>query len=160
MSWTDERVEQLRKLWADGFSCAEIAAELGGGLTRNAVIGKIDRMGLSEGPREKKPRAARIPKAPPAPKIAEVSRSPDEARAVVVVVEALAPDGGVTLFAARDWHCRWPIGDPRDLENFRFCGERAVGETPYCGAHAGLAFDIVVRKRRPRARRAFTAEGV
>jgi GcrA cell cycle regulator len=46
MSWTDERVELLRKLWSDGLSASQIAAELGG-ITRNAVIGKVHRLGLS-----------------------------------------------------------------------------------------------------------------
>src|ERR1700751_5457955 len=46
MTWTDERVETLKKLWTDGLSASQIAAELGG-ITRNAVIGKVHRLGLS-----------------------------------------------------------------------------------------------------------------
>ncbi|MEK4032768.1 GcrA family cell cycle regulator [Methylocystis sp. IM2] len=48
MSWTEERVELLRKLWGDGLSASQVAAELGPGITRNAVIGKIHRLGLAE----------------------------------------------------------------------------------------------------------------
>src|SRR3954465_2625436 len=63
MSWTDERVETLKKLWSDGLSASQIAAELGG-ITRNAVIGKVHRLGLSgrakspssPGPRGRNPR--------------------------------------------------------------------------------------------------------
>src|SRR5215213_8735913 len=63
MSWTDERVELLKKLWADGLSASQIAGELGG-ITRNAVIGKVHRLGLSgrakspssAAPRPRKPR--------------------------------------------------------------------------------------------------------
>src|SRR6059058_6577762 len=63
MSWTDERVELLKKLWTDGLSASQIAAELGG-ITRNAVIGKVHRLGLSgrakapssAAPRPRKPR--------------------------------------------------------------------------------------------------------
>ena len=63
MTWTDERVELLKKLWADGLSASQIAAELGG-ITRNAVIGKVHRLGLSgrakspssAAPRPRKPR--------------------------------------------------------------------------------------------------------
>jgi GcrA cell cycle regulator len=47
MSWNDERVEQLRKLWLEGLSASQIAAELANGITRNAVIGKVHRLGLS-----------------------------------------------------------------------------------------------------------------
>ncbi|HSF64779.1 MAG TPA: GcrA family cell cycle regulator, partial [Paracoccaceae bacterium] len=46
MSWTDERVETLKKMWAEGQSASQIAKELGG-VTRNAVIGKVHRLGLS-----------------------------------------------------------------------------------------------------------------
>jgi GcrA cell cycle regulator len=163
MSWTDERVARPRKLYADGFSGAKIAAELGAGVTRNAVIGKIERMGLNDGSHARKPRvSARVAKALAPPKIAEVSRSLDEARAIVVAVavDAPAPIGGVTLFAARENHCRWPLGDPRDLETFRFCGAAKFGEASYCRAHAALAFRPAATKWRPRARRPFMAEGV
>ena len=47
MSWTDERVELLRKLWNQGLSASQIATELANGITRNAVIGKVHRLGLS-----------------------------------------------------------------------------------------------------------------
>jgi len=145
MSWTESRVELLRKLWADGLSCAQIAAELGAGLTRNAVIGKIHRLGRAERAVAKKPgprvESAVVVAEPPA------------------VIEPAAPGAGVTLFAAGEHQCRWPHGDPLDLATFRFCGARKVGETPYCGAHAALAFNIVVKPRRPRARRVFLAEG-
>ena len=46
MSWTDDRVEQLKKLWADGLSASQIASKLGE-VTRNAVIGKVHRLGLA-----------------------------------------------------------------------------------------------------------------
>ena len=46
MSWNDERVETLKKLWSEGFSASQIAAQLGG-VTRNAVIGKVHRLGLA-----------------------------------------------------------------------------------------------------------------
>lgn len=47
MGWTDERVDLLKKLWMEGLSASQIAAELGGGVTRNAVIGKVHRLKLS-----------------------------------------------------------------------------------------------------------------
>src|SRR6266705_1104829 len=63
-TWTDDRVERLKKLWADGLSASQIAGELGG-ITRNAVIGKVHRLGLSgrakspssSAPRARKPRS-------------------------------------------------------------------------------------------------------
>ena len=66
MSWTDERVELLKKLWADGLSASQIAAELGG-ITRNAVIGKVHRLGLSG--RAKSPRRPPRARASRAPRV-------------------------------------------------------------------------------------------
>ena len=74
MSWTDERVELLKKLWTEGLSASQIAAELGGGVTRNAVIGKVHRLNLAgrakpagnSVPRVRRQRAAApgLPRAP------------------------------------------------------------------------------------------------
>ena len=47
MSWTNERIELLQKLWFEGWSASRIAGELACGITRNAVIGKVYRLGLS-----------------------------------------------------------------------------------------------------------------
>jgi GcrA cell cycle regulator len=47
MSWTNERIELLQKLWLEGWSASRIASELAHGITRNAVIGKVYRLGLS-----------------------------------------------------------------------------------------------------------------
>ena len=63
MGWTDERVELLKKLWADGLSASQIAAELGG-ITRNAVIGKVHRLGLSGRAKSPSSTAPRPRKAP------------------------------------------------------------------------------------------------
>src|SRR3954467_15102818 len=76
MGWTDERVELLKKLWQDGLSASQIAKQLGG-VTRNAVIGKVHRLGLSgraapsnpARPAFKAPRPARpVTSAPSAPR--------------------------------------------------------------------------------------------
>jgi GcrA cell cycle regulator len=88
MSWTDERVETLKKMWAEGQSASQIAKELGG-VTRNAVIGKVHRLGLSNragGASSAKP-AAEKPAAKPAPaaKAAEAPAAADPAPAPVAV---------------------------------------------------------------------------
>ena len=88
MSWTDERVELLKKMWGEGQSASQIAKELGG-VTRNAVIGKVHRLGLSNragaaGPAAKpeakpapKPEAKPAPKAAPKPAPAPKSAEPE-----------------------------------------------------------------------------------
>jgi GcrA cell cycle regulator len=73
MGWTDERVERLKKLWADGLSASQIAGELGG-ITRNAVIGKVHRLGLSGRAKSSSSGTAR-PRKARAPGMMRVSRS-------------------------------------------------------------------------------------
>ncbi|MEM8803264.1 MAG: GcrA family cell cycle regulator, partial [Pseudomonadota bacterium] len=83
MSWTDERVETLKKMWSEGQSASQIAKELGG-VTRNAVIGKVHRLGLSNragssaaAPEKKSAKAAPKAKATkPAEKVVEVTVAP------------------------------------------------------------------------------------
>jgi GcrA cell cycle regulator len=84
MSWTDERVETLKKMWAEGQSASQIAKELGG-VTRNAVIGKVHRLGLSnrvglggKDDEDDTPVAAAAPTRPePAPKAPEAAPRAD-----------------------------------------------------------------------------------
>src|ERR1700692_4346761 len=74
MGWTDERVERLKKLWSDGLSASQIAGELGG-VTRNAVIGKVHRLGLSGRAKAPMPQAQRAKTRPPRPATGQQNRS-------------------------------------------------------------------------------------
>ena len=157
MSWTDERVERLSKLWLEGRSASQIANELGGGVTRNAVIGKVHRLGLSgratpaaSDPDRAKPKLAMKPVARPA--------GPVEAPPMQDLKPYLASSFSgsdvvipfsdrVTIMDLRETMCRWPLGDPTSSE-FRFCGCRTDGSIPYCSAHARVAFQPVADRRR------------
>jgi len=68
MGWTDERVELLKKLWQDGLSASQIAKQLGG-VTRNAVIGKVHRLGLAGRASPSRSERPRMPMAPKAPSV-------------------------------------------------------------------------------------------
>jgi len=114
MSWTDERVETLKKMWGEGQSASQIAKELGG-VTRNAVIGKVHRLGLSNragsggsaskaAPKDKPAAAAAKPVAKPAPK-------PKATPSVPAVKEELELDeNGIPISAAR--RAIIPAGQP------------------------------------------------
>lgn len=159
MSWTDERVERLSKLWMEGRSASRIAAELGSGISRNAVIGKIHRLGLSG--RTKPPAVTEInrekPKVVAKPEVrtasaSEVAHTPAP-KPFAVAMNAAASDvviplsDRVTIMELRETMCRWPLGDPTSAE-FRFCGCRAAGSMPYCTAHARVAFQPIADRRR------------
>ena len=118
--WTDERLEELKKLWAQGLSISQIGEALG--VSRNAIAGKAHRMGLPKRPSPiSKPKAEK-------PKIEPVVEEQDlplrlELRQLV-------------------WSrskCCWPTGDPKK-NGFVFCGDTVVPGKPYCLPHCKEAY--------------------
>ena len=138
MGWTDERVELLKKLWQDGLSASQIAKHLGG-VTRNAVIGKVHRLGLSGRAAPSKP-ARPVFKAP---RPARQAAAPPPQPPVRYVEEA---PGAATVLTLGAHMCKWPIGDPSS-DDFTFCGRRA-SEGPYCVEHARVAYQPAQAKKR------------
>ena len=147
MGWTDERVATLKKLWLDGLSASQIAKQLGG-VTRNAVIGKVHRLGLSgraapsqpARPAFKAPRPARVAApapAPVAPRRVAVEAPAQTAAAMPSILRQETP-GSATVLTLGAHMCKWPIGDPA-AEGFTFCGKGA-GDGPYCETHAQIAY--------------------
>jgi GcrA cell cycle regulator len=162
MSWTDERVETLKKLWADGLSASQIAAELGG-ITRNAVIGKVHRLGLSgrakspssAAPRPRKPRSAshmlRVSRSLMRGNTALAHAYELDIEAEPEPIDNVIPLGQRrSLLELTEDTCRWPIGDPGTADFF-FCGGAAVTSLPYCAHHSRIAYQPpnARRDRRP-----------
>ncbi len=160
MTWTDERVELLKKLWADGLSASQIAAELGS-ITRNAVIGKVHRLGLSG--RAKSPSSAsprpRKPRAHPMLRVSRPSMRGNTALAHAFeydldpepdLVDNVIPIGQRrTILELTEETCRWPIGDPGTTDFF-FCGGQTATGLPYCGFHSRVAYQPASERRRDR----------
>ena len=150
MGWTDERVELLKKLWQDGLSASQIAKQLGG-VTRNAVIGKVHRLGLSGRATPSKPQRTvfKAPRAarPAAPVIAAPRRIAEAAPQQTAPVRYIDERPGTATVLTLGAHmCKWPIGDP-SLDNFTFCGRRS-DEGPYCDEHASVAYQPVQSKKK------------
>jgi GcrA cell cycle regulator len=177
VSWTDERVEMLKKLWADGLSASQIAAQLGG-VTRNAVIGKVHRLKLSG-------RAKSVSSGAPKAKRSSAPRSSSSPRGggyggggggrtvttVTHAVGATLMKNEVVAFTEADRRpiedivvpiskqlalvdlnentCKWPQGDPLS-EEFHFCGHNSEESSPYCKYHAKLAFQPSSERKRSR----------
>jgi GcrA cell cycle regulator len=138
-NWTDDRIEQLKTLYAGGMTGSQIAAEMGL-LTRNAVIGKIHRLGLdlrgkafSKGParpRKKSERKQKLPFVACEPFIC--ADAPDVAPLHVSLLDLLPDD------------CRYPFGDGP----FTFCGHPKLFEGSYCTAHADLCARETPQRRK------------
>lgn len=143
MQWTDERVEELKRLHKDNLSCAQIANELGG-VSRNAVIGKLTRLGLNDGkrfpakPKLGRQRAKRFLMA--RQKLTQIMFE-DAPETLIPVGEPLSRN--LTLFQLTSKTCRWPAGnDPP----FHFCGHGPQFGSPYCPFHAQLSLPPHQRK--------------
>lgn len=147
--WSEERAERAKQLFLAGSSGSEIAAELGGGLTRSAVMGKLARMGVKR-PR-KKPEHGKAKKRPALPKSARQVKVKAPVLPVDATVTALAPVpiGEVGVVRAIEFFrrgtCLAPNGDPGS-EDFRFCGQPCEG--PYCSFHASRFLQAPARRRR------------
>ncbi len=174
MGWTEQQIETLKKMWGNGYSANDIAKNLGGGVTRNAVIGKAHRLKLSAGAS-----AARGSVEPPSKtkgvvmatinKISTKRRAPSMLRTLPPVqssdmpsratvlrepmmrpIETARRSEGIPVTKAGERHCRWPIGDPRSPD-FRFCGCETQENLPYCTHHARIAYQTVSRRSRANA---------
>jgi GcrA cell cycle regulator len=146
MTWTSERTEQLKALWMDGQSASAIASELGR-VTRNAVIGKVYRLGLAGRPKTSRARRApcrsttvRTPRRR-APLASNHPRpvTPDKAASALAGLGP-APRVPVTIATLAADSCRWPEGDPK-TPGFHFCGrQKSSPSGPYCEPHAAIAY--------------------
>jgi GcrA cell cycle regulator len=146
-TWNSERIEQLKSCFDAGLSCGQIAREIG--VTRNAVIGKLSRLGLSR-PRAARPRP---PERKPAnswrPRLVTQHRILETVRAQsVLTAEVAIPDGpGCSLLELSQGSCRWPIDDPC-ASGFLFCGIAPVKGLPYCARHARIAYQSAASRQR------------
>lgn len=150
MGWTDERVTLLRKLWAEGLSASQIAKQLGG-VTRNAVIGKVHRLGLAGRATPSRPAKRPVRTARPrviGPSAPRLRTAPHTPTVVIPELEPLRGEDGrsANVLTLNESMCKFPIGDPTD-PNFAFCGRGAVGG-PYCADHARLAYQPSQAKKR------------
>ena len=153
MSWTDERVSMLKKLWVEGKTAAEIAKIIGGGVTRNAVIGKAHRMKLSGriSPIQENTRPETVSHRT-APKTQKQSVPRVTSRDIIAPVQAPPVEenycygAGVQLVELKERMCRWPIGDPKE-EGFKFCGGPSVEGLPYCDHHCRAAFQVNTKSK-------------
>lgn len=182
MSWTDDRTETAKRLHREGYSATQIAKQLGG-LTRNAVIGKLTRLGLSrrDSPREPSKSAVhpvRIVASKPTPEQGGSTPLAARAKRLIVIVERAAPEPGeprhprhdadLSLFdgpGGRPWterrfgECAWPVGG--DGADVRSCcapvAVDAMGEpaSAYCGPHhrAGHAAQTTTARADKNARK-------
>lgn len=150
MGWTDQMVEELRKMWKEGLTTGEIGKRLN--VSKNSIVGKVHRLGLSgrPSPIKKKeeevsaPAAEKSAKPAPEPVAVPAKKKPEpelkSARSAAPKYCACKGNKAKVGLTELDNHtCRWPVGDPKD-DNFHFCGKKVrIGQT-YCEEHSAQAY--------------------
>ncbi len=143
--WDNGKIEMLRRLVAQGYSANQIAKELGG-FSRNAIVGKCTRLGLTlsgqVGRPDLKPksglvRTSRVPKKKPEPaKVSELQRFIDRAPPPVADSIPMPKSLGLTLMELESHNCRWSEGE---REHITFCGHQIEQGRSYCAYHVRLS---------------------
>ncbi len=154
-TWTPERVDQLRACVVNGLTCSQIAAEIG--VTRNAIIGKIHRLGL----KPLRPPGASARTCPPRGRSPGFSsrrkllrlmfaESPSVAAEQAGEAAPIESTQRCSLLELAAGQCRWPVDDPLGDSggaDFVFCGNAAVAGFSYCAGHARMAYRLPARQR-------------
>ena len=163
MAWIEERVEQLKALWAEGYSATRIAG-LMRGVTRSAVLGKVHRLGLSDRKtkvslrgvangdsavvaQSQPRRKPRLRFGVPRPALEVIVNPEPPVRLDPAIWEAAPGEKPVPLPEVEADMCRWPLGDPK-TDGFGFCGCPKVPGYSFCAHHKQLAFRAEGRRRK------------
>ena len=137
MSWTPEKVEKLKDLWGKGNTASEIAQILGG-VTRNAVIGKAHRLNLSGKIQTKKGSSLSSNNSDNENKISRKNLRRGKFKSLIIDKD-FEPENPKQLEELDENSCKWPIGHPNE-DNFYFCGRKPESDFPYCKLHVLYAF--------------------
>jgi GcrA cell cycle regulator len=149
--WSDADIRTVKTMWRNGATATEIAAALGGGITRGAVLGKIHRLGLKRGEEAKAP--SRTAKAKPA-RAERPQRTARPALASAANARVAKPSsdrdaeasGPMPIWALGQCQCRWPIGNLLDPPGL-FCAAVTADGSSWCPVHEGMVYTGTVRPR-------------
>ena len=138
MSWTEEKVEKLKELWGKGNTASQIA-EILGGVTRNAVIGKAHRLNLSAKIKTRSSITNKNTDNLFDEKNIKVKRGRKNKFKSLIIENDFEPENPRQLEELDDNCCKWPIGHP-DEKSFYFCGRSSLKDFSYCKLHLLYAY--------------------
>jgi GcrA cell cycle regulator len=146
MSWNEEKVAKLKELWGKGNTASQIA-EIIGGLSRNAVIGKAHRLNLSS---KIKTRISSNQNFQNGIKenITKQKKGRKSRFQSLIIEKDFEPENPKKLEELDDDSCKWPVGHPEE-ESFYFCGRSSLKDFSYCKLHLLYAYQPKGKKEEP-----------
>lgn len=144
MIWTDESVEELKRMWDRGMTTGQIAKALN--VTKNSIIGKVHRLCLTARPSPIKKATESDGKKSSDTKGRglkntgqSANNSENENEKFLSSANTVVEETNIPLVKLDNHTCRWPLGDPRD-DDFCFCGKKVRAGQTYCDEHAAVAY--------------------
>ena len=138
MSWTEEKVLKLKELWGKGNTASQIA-EIIGGISRNAVIGKAHRLNLSAKIKTRTATSNKNFDSKVEVNNAQLKRGRKSRFKSLIIEKDFEPENPKQLEELDESSCKWPIGHP-DEKNFYFCGRSSLKDFSYCKLHLLYAY--------------------
>lgn len=145
--WSEHEDAQAQTLWKQGFSASQVSRMLGTGRTRNAVIGRLNRLGAPGrklNASDHTSRAHRIA----ARRRSALKRAPTvKIASIAEVIGPISPPLNFSILALNPLTCRYPLGDPQEA-GFAFCGHTCSEGAPYCRDHARLCYQPTTKRQK------------
>ncbi len=138
MSWTEEKVAKLKELWGKGNTASQIA-EIIGGISRNAVIGKAHRLNLSAKIKTRTATSTKNFESSVQESNIKSKRTRKSKFKSLIIEKDFEPENPKQLEELDENSCKWPIGHP-DEKNFYFCGRSSLKDFSYCKLHLLYAY--------------------
>ena len=147
MSWNEEKVEKLKELWGKGSTASQIA-EIIGGLSRNAVIGKAHRLNLSSKIKTRNASSSQNFHNSSEENSSKQRRDRKSKFQSLIIEKDFEPENPKKLEELDESSCKWPVGHPEE-KSFYFCGRSSLKDFSYCKLHLLYAYQPKGRKEEP-----------
>ena len=147
MSWNEEKVQKLKELWGKGSTASQIA-EIIGGISRNAVIGKAHRLNLSSKIKTRNASSSQNFDNSLEENSSKQRRDRKSKFQSLIIEKDFEPENPKKLEELDESSCKWPVGHPEE-QSFYFCGRSSLKDFSYCKLHLLYAYQPKGRKEEP-----------
>jgi len=147
MSWNEEKVNKLKELWGKGNTASQIAVIIGG-ISRNAVIGKANRLNLSSKIKSRCASSTRDFQNNLQENNSKQKRGRKSKFQSLIIEKDFEPENPKKLEELDESSCKWPVGHPEE-NNFYFCGRSSLKDFSYCKLHLLYAYQPKGKKEEP-----------